>query len=195
MTIFPKFAIPIYVGRVRSNELLSYMSDVIESKRSEDNLESPWGDDISTSFKYLSNEKINSFKEHSGIIDEMKYHCNEFVKQLSNDSNDFDIKIIETWYNISNKGQYQNWHTHPKFDISGCIYTKTNGASPIEFQSPSSVWNHSLFPREYIPQENSYIPTNGDIVMFPSFLPHRVHINEGEGERISITFNANIKHD
>ena len=193
MSIVDRFSTPIYIGVVRSNEILEVLIKTVEQKRLNDDLSSPWVENIETSFKYNDDIPINSFNDSPIVQDEICFHCIEFVKQLSSKElniNYENIEIKESWYNISNKGQWQNWHTHPNFDMSGCIYIKNNG-TPIEFQSPTPAFVHSTFPREFINEQKSYIPSIGEVVIFPSFLSHSVPVNKG-GERISITFNCNI---
>jgi len=190
MAIAHKFSVPIYHGPVRSEEILSRLIEIVEERRVIDDLSSPWTDNIQTSFKYIDGQiGVNTFSDSPEVLDEITFHCSRYAQELSNFPHQIEIK--ETWYNISNKGQYQNWHTHPKFDMSGCIYIKTNGTG-IDFQSPNPAYVHSKFPREFIDDKTTYFPGSGEVVIFPSFLSHSVPKNN-DGERISITFNANVK--
>jgi len=97
------------------------------------------------------------------------------------------------WINVNENGHF-NWrHTHPQSALSGVYYVKTSSNSGnIEFENPSMDLMTNIKVKSYnifncasfqVPSET------GVMYIFPSWLPHKVHPNLSDEERISISFN------
>ena len=104
----------------------------------------------------------------------------EFYKISQNPS----YIINSMWANISNFGHYNVPHTHtpdeyPYTKFSGVLYLATpqNGGN-IEFLNPLNINQH-------IP----ITPIKNSLLIFPSPIPHLVHPNLSQEDRISIAFN------
>lgn len=107
-----------------------------------------------------------------------------------------DLILKNAWFNI-NRGTNTFNKEHVHGDVfSGVVYLKTpDGSGSIEFVNPAfnELWSGvpyiepSTFVREY-----SINPKEGDILLFPSYLKHRVMPNSKDVERISMSFNISI---
>ena len=74
--------------------------------------------------------------------------------------------------------------THEQ-SISGTLYiTVPDGG--IEFRSPNPYTRNQEWP--YAPTAIR-TPSPGDVVLWPSWLEHRVHANTSPSERISLSFD------
>ncbi len=160
----------------------------------QDDMSNPWGDSVKTSFKH-GNFHPNLFEKFNikvlpKIIDELKNNFLTSFKQKDFES----YKIIDSWLNISTRGgfQFEHSHTTPRsfrnYALSGVYYHQTTGDDGlIEFVSPNTLQasNITFFGSQYI----AYKPQIGKILLFPSWLRHRVTINNTDSERISISFN------
>lgn len=153
-------------------------------------LTNPWQDTVKTSFKYLTGENDNTLK----LIDNLNLYklCEIIIvnskKFLSSYGLNHDLKITESWINISDKGEFQFSHNHIPHFLSGVYYYQSDlNSGSIEFRNPNR-WNEL-----YSFGENSitYEPVVGRLIIFPSYLEHLVHINKTNIERISISFNIN----
>ena len=108
---------------------------------------------------------------------------------------EFEVSL-EGWANVLRRGGYNRLHVHPNCNWSGTYYVdvgkaEREGSGRIEFLDPRNrpdMRKTGSETDEWVTIE----PTNGKIVMFPSWLYHTVNPYEGEGERISVSFNVSL---
>ncbi|HJT42361.1 MAG TPA: TIGR02466 family protein [Rhizomicrobium sp.] len=105
--------------------------------------------------------------------------------------------ITEAWININQKGHYNNSHDHPGSLFSAVYYVK-GGADKgaLEFKTPIAGHTYTL-SNEMVGGFNAFTghamvipPVTGDLLIFPSWLLHRVNMSQSEEDRISIAFNS-----
>ena len=115
---------------------------------------------------------------------------------------DIDPKKIvctEMWAIINKKDSFNLIHTHPNSYLSAAYYVKApENCGKFLVENPNSVSNHS-YPKIYKETEfNANIRglnvKEGDLLFFPSYLPHKVGKNQSEEDRVVISFNININH-
>lgn len=99
---------------------------------------------------------------------------------------------IRAWANVNRKGDYNKLHHHPNNTWSGVYYVAAGkevegrpDSGSIEFQDPRQANPNPL--------SLAHKPVAGLILAFPSWLFHWVNPYLGEGERISISFNAVVR--
>lgn len=105
------------------------------------------------------------------------------------------------WANINRRGHYHTVHNHPGSCWSGVYYVDTGGdAGPehprsgiIDLLDPRPFTEMVAVPGEPYGQKLSIRPEPGTLLIFPGFLYHFVHPFMGDGERISIAFNARVE--
>ena len=114
----------------------------------------------------------------------------------------FDGRLeLNAWANLNRKGDYNALHTHPACVWSGVYYVEIGTPAPperprsgaLEFMDPRSGAEMTAVPGAGFGASKLIRPSNGELVMFPSWLNHWVHPYWGEGERISIAFNVRIR--
>tara|TARA_B110000503_G_scaffold140356_1_gene231032 strand:- start:731 stop:1282 length:552 start_codon:yes stop_codon:yes gene_type:complete len=106
-------------------------------------------------------------------------------------------KINFAWANISNSRYTRQPHTHYECAFSCVYYVKGNkDAGNIELMTPVAAKCHVVYP-DHILNYNRFTsdrywhePIPGKLLIFPSWIPHYVHPNVDESERISIAFNT-----
>lgn len=108
---------------------------------------------------------------------------------------DCDIALTEAWLNINDTRQCMNSeHVHGEV-FSGVFYLSAPDESgKLVLQNPAinRMWKgcHLTSHKNQFTGESIKIePTEGSIVVFPSYLPHSVETNNHDEERISISFN------
>lgn len=105
------------------------------------------------------------------------------------------------WANVCRRGNYHTLHNHPGSCWSGVYYVDSGGdagaAHPrsgvIDLHDPRPFTEMVSVPGEPYGQKLSIRPEPGMMLIFPGFLYHFVHPFAGEGERISIAFNARVE--
>ena len=108
------------------------------------------------------------------------------------------------WLNINPTGAYNTKHNHPNSDLAGVLWLqipKDSGdivfISPKDFESFIEIFSYT---DEFKRQTNNYHtynfqPKEGAMLMFPSYLQHKVEENKSNDDRISVSFNIKIKHE
>jgi len=106
---------------------------------------------------------------------------------------------LRGWININKPGDFNTLHSHPGCFLSATYYVKVPAAmkgGEIYFRDPRGpgVAMYETAGIE-LPWVGSGLgipitPATGKLLIFPSWLEHRVETFAGDGERISIAFNA-----
>lgn len=96
------------------------------------------------------------------------------------------------WINASRAGDYHSPHDHPGAFWSGVYYVRTAASGgEIEFQSGRAGNPHAaLMPAPMSWDWTRIVPRAGVVLLFPGHLRHAVLPFDGDGERISISFNV-----
>jgi uncharacterized protein (TIGR02466 family) len=121
-----------------------------------------------------------------------------------------ELELMGVWFQIQNGGSFHDVHTHGNCSWSGVYYVQIdtpdrrrahpqfgalNGAT--RFYSP--LFMH--LGGAYVDRGNAWMqqstmdvmPEAGDLVLFPSFLPHKAMPYSGDCDRIIVSFNAQIR--
>src|SRR5881409_3131401 len=106
---------------------------------------------------------------------------------------------LRGWMNVNRAGDFNMLHSHPGCFLSATYYVKVPEGmkgGELYFRDPRgpAVAMYET-PGIDLPWVGSglgipFSPTAGHLLLFPSWLEHRVERFEGSGERISIAFNA-----
>lgn len=106
------------------------------------------------------------------------------------------MTITGCWANINPPGAYHPTHNHPNNYLSGVYYVAVpDSGSRIVFQDPRPSM---IMPR---PRQFTRLTANaadaqskpGRLLIFPAWLRHSVPANDGQTDRISISFNLMFK--
>ena len=202
MALVSWFAIPAYVHDIKDDELDAVQKEIASKltereKRADNNV---WDDDINTTFKYDSDRhNVNDLdiyeltKTEAMVMKHVNKYCSFF--------NDFKVDLHSSWFNFSKPGNFQFAHDHvsdPHADhsaeISGVYYFQTNGEDgDICFINPFNAARYFDFGRVSSRPNNIYTPTEGRLLLFPSFVEHKVRPNNTDSTRISLAFNFTRK--
>jgi len=103
------------------------------------------------------------------------------------------LTITQCWSNKNPKGSQHHPHSHPNSIVSGVFYLRQDPKlPPIQF-GRSQQHSIKLHPEKYniLNSEMFILPcVAGELILFPSNLNHSVPINQGDEERISMSFNT-----
>jgi len=127
------------------------------------------------------------------LLDQILDSTQVIAKNLSNKELP-QMVVRAMWGNINPKGGFNFTHVHPSGWLSGVYYVQLpENNNEIVFQDPRSsrmmdFQRSSLIKDEYF----SHYPKVGELLLFPSWLPHFVTPNTSEQNRISISFNVEL---
>ena len=110
-----------------------------------------------------------------------------------------NIRIKEMWSIINKKNDFNVVHTHPNCFLSAAYYVKApKDCGKFIIENPNIAKRHSFPSIAERNELNSFITSidvnEGDLLLFPGYLPHKVAKNESEEDRIVISFNVDIKN-
>lgn len=148
-----------------------------------------------------SKENLHKRAEFEGIV----RHIDAAGEHISSDlayHRDYAIRIGTMWSIVNGPGAVNLSHVHPGCLWSGVYYVRAPAkCGKISFTDPrtANVMHKAVFdPRSKVPKKCwtkvSFTPTEGRMLIFPSWLYHSVAPNladarEGGGERVIISFN------
>ena len=129
-------------------------------------------------------------------IELQEYILNTF-QNLGWKTENQNIRIKEMWAIINKKDDFNVIHTHPNCYLSSAYYVRSpEKCGKFLVENPNSAKRH-FFPQIANRNELNMPVTGldvseGDLLIFPGYLPHKVAKNESEQDRIVISFNVNI---
>ena len=109
--------------------------------------------------------------------------------------------FVSAWVNINPPDAFNIKHNHPTSDLSGVLWIKcSDNCGNIEFDNPSGFETYreiDSYIDDFKDRNNIYPaycfpPTEGRILIFPSYLQHNVGENQSDEDRISVSFNIKI---
>ena len=96
-----------------------------------------------------------------------------------------DLKLSNMWFNFNYENCYNVQHTHPGCVLSGVLWIQIPEEQPIVF-SCFDEFTRATYEKY---TNESLVAKEGQLLLFPAHLPHRVDINRSKNTRISISFN------
>jgi uncharacterized protein (TIGR02466 family) len=96
---------------------------------------------------------------------------------------------IDSWTNVNDPGSINKLHTHEKWNFSAVYYIQGTDTGALNLLNPA---NTLLTCNPLSPFMNtfSFDPKDGDLIVWPSWLPHEVEINKSTRQRINIVYNV-----
>ena len=194
LKFFPE---PIFKYKLKNfknfNEELSKYIYSLKDKDNDGVTKSNKGGWHSKDFDLLKKNSI----QYKFAIELQKYILNVF-QNFGWKTENKHIRIQSMWAIINKKGNYNVIHTHPNCFLSAAYYVKAEkNCGRFQIENPNMAKTN--FHPEVINKNelNILVAGNeieeGDLLIFPSYLPHRVSENRSEEDRIVISFNIDIK--
>jgi uncharacterized protein (TIGR02466 family) len=136
-----------------------------------------------------TNENVLNWDE------DLKNFINIKITELSTevgiDAN--ELKLHNSWMSINRLHAYHETHHHLPAIWSGVYYVKASDCdAKITFINPSLETNWPFIKTrttEYTSPSWTVTPKTGTLILFPSYLKHKVEQQEIDQERITIAFN------
>ncbi len=149
--------------------------------------------------KWNSQVKTTFFDENDIIApDELGEFLSPYLYQYF--PPEVEIRIVNSWMNLYNKGDWQEPHHHitfPEFiNFSGVIFINYNKESDAPFYFENMNLDHTISGYTTIMKQDPimYPPIKeGDMIVFPSFVRHGVHVQKQESNRTTLSFNLCVK--
>lgn len=141
------------------------------------------------------------FKEKENIPNKFYAHINNYIKDVFSkfgwEYNETKVICTSMWAIINKKGNFNIEHTHPNNYLSAAYYVKApDNCGNFKATNPNILNRHVRAKAEKANELNSNsvsIKINeGDLLIFPAYLPHSVEENKSDEDRVIISFNIDI---
>jgi uncharacterized protein (TIGR02466 family) len=156
----------------------------------------------------VKKSNINGWHSKSFDLNDPNNIPNKFLNHISNNIKDvfknygwvYDpskIKCSSMWAIINKKGNYNMEHSHSNNYLSAAYYVKApENCGNFKASNPNII-NRNLFPKsnqatELNSNSASIKITEGDLLIFPAYLPHSVEENKSDEDRVIVSFNIDI---
>ena len=108
------------------------------------------------------------------------------------------VGISEIWAIINKKGTFNQAHNHPGSYLSAAYYVKApKDCGRFQIECPNIARRYAYPEVEKKNELNTEVAgidvKEGDLLIFPGYLPHKVAKNESDEDRIVISFNVDVK--
>jgi len=190
------FSTPIYGSSVKDEKIYNEIENVIQSAEFE-NLWQPDNDTASTTFIPEKETNIIQTYDMQNIGAFILYSADKYLQQTKQKYVQESLSIEQSWINIFKNNQLIGTHEHgyqPNM-LSGCYYHKVpKNSGKIVFKSPNPFV--ISFPNQSPDYCTLYEvePTEGMILLFPSWLLHKVEPNRSGDTRCSFAFNVSFDY-
>ena len=114
--------------------------------------------------------------------------------------NNVDV-ICDSWVNINPPLSFNVKHCHPNCDVAGVLWIKIpENSGDIVFQSPYNFISYNemiCYTREFQEKgkyfnDYKFPAREGNLLLFPAHLEHKVGDNNSDEDRISVSFNLEL---
>ncbi len=107
------------------------------------------------------------------------------------------VNLTEMWAIINKKSNFNLEHTHPNNYLSAAYYVKApENCGSFKITNPNLISRERITMSDKKTEFNQNIahikPNEGDLLLFPAYLPHSVGMNQSDEDRIVISFNVDI---
>lgn len=147
---------------------------------------------------YHSRDRLHTDPVFRNMVDFIFGCAVDFGRRQYWDLERFEPVMTQLFCNINGKDCAHRDHVHPYSQISGVIYLKCDpGVSAISFNDPRAARWMVPAPLAETRAENTLIttlrPEEGKTYMFPSWLEHGVGQNPIDSDRISMSYNFELR--
>lgn len=128
-------------------------------------------------------------KELEKLYDEVsQFYQSEdsFYKEAKKD----ELKV-SYWANVNGYNSRNVFHAHKPKHFSAVYYLQGEGTGGLRFVNPANVLTDCNIDAPFT-RDFTFLPADGDLVMWPSWMPHEVETNLSQRERINLTFDITV---
>lgn len=203
------FQTPLWVGSADDSDLIESSAQLAYKFRDQPGekglVSDSWSKGETSNDKKRQDKKgVTSFYSENLVAnkdwDENLTKLVNYSGSLLSDTHSHDMlegmRIGNAWVTIYPQGGFVPQHIHSGFWVSGVFYAKAEkDCGAISFQDPAwlaksmTIAASNVGPFPGPPAGYDYAPTTGDILLFPSWLPHHTFENKSGEDRIIVSFN------
>ena len=197
--LIPLFSTPVVVTNIgrdfTESELQLFFKDIL--------IEKVEGEITQGTQRVMSNHGSKDRFLFDTLAEELKdikkfceHQLKNYLEEIEGaDTNLAGLRITQSWLNKTKPQEFHHSHFHRNSYISAVLYICCLPNDHINFENPYRSYDNMLFPKKKTTEWNvsgvSVNVTEGDLIVFPSWVKHSVSMNETKNrERISLGVNT-----
>ena len=125
------------------------------------------------------------------VIEISSYYADRdviFKTRVHNQTQQCDLSI---WTNVNEPGSINQIHTHKDFSFACTYNLQTEGTGNLVFVNPANLLNDCNQKSPFI-RDFKIEPKDGDLLIWPAWMPHLVEENKSNKQRINIATNIKL---
>lgn len=139
------------------------------------------------------------YKNFEWFFDELQEVTDEAMQYYKIDDPTYPSKLeqqgeldLTYWTNINEPGSRNVLHSHQAIQYAAVYYLQVEGTGELACYNPANLTEncHATAPWASV---MTYEPKEGDLLVFPGWVPHDVGPNHSDKQRINIAFNISFK--
>ena len=140
------------------------------------------------------------FDSYSDTLKDIRKFCEQqlkyYLEKIEGADTDLAmLRITQSWLNKTKPQEYHHSHHHLNSYLSGVLYISCLPNDHIVLSNRSyGLFDNIEFSIKESTEWNATVITvnvkKGDLVLFPSWVPHNVDVNNTDKERISLSFDT-----
>jgi uncharacterized protein (TIGR02466 family) len=99
---------------------------------------------------------------------------------------------IEMWTNVNSPNSRNVLHSHKSANFSAVYYLQSTGTGNLRLLNPANMLGdcnrRGPFTRDF-----EFSPTDGDLILWPAWIPHEVDVNLSNQDRINLVFDIYVE--
>jgi hypothetical protein len=138
-------------------------------------------------------ENIDWLMEH--IRDSVNDAINYYIEQdpsYKNKVDNYQNPEVNYWTNINEINSRNVMHDHRLHHYVAVYYLQGKDTGEITWHNPMNVLE-SCHPHAPFMSKFSYEPEDGDLLVWPAWMPHETAVNISSQQRINIAFNIRFQ--
>ena len=139
-------------------------------------------------------KELKKYKQ--AFSDMIKRHGDQYLNML--EVKNYEINVLNAWFNINPKYSYNISHLHPGAHFSGVYYLRAPKDSGMLRFWRDNDFVHMVFGTQKLPWVAPFRthfpiePKKYFLTIFPANLQHEVFQNNSDENRVSISFNLEL---
>lgn len=104
----------------------------------------------------------------------------------------YGLPKINYWTNINEPGAKNVMHCHDLHHYVAVYYIQSKNTGAINFHNPANLLENCHAHSPFVSQM-SYEPSDGDLLIWPGWMPHSIDENRSKIDRVNIAFNIRFE--
>lgn len=135
-------------------------------------------------------------KNNIDVPEWLRLDLDNLIKKCYNLYQDDDVfrrlnkntyKLV-VWANVNAPGSRNTMHSHPTAHLSSVYYLQAKNTGNLRLLNPSNILGFCNFSSPFI-RDFEFSPSDGDLIIWPSWVPHEVETNFSNLPRVNLVFD------